>query len=81
MGTAQLRLAAVAAVMRGAGLNAGGDDAVSEDELECLAAVLIARKLVRGYLSHKPLVLVLAKENPFPRIAGMPGNWWEASCR
>ncbi len=83
-GKSQLRLSHIATLMRNLSLNASGDDAISEDELECLVAVLIARKLVRGYLSHSPLILVLARENAFPRLSSgvagsVPIRWWERS--
>lgn len=43
---------------------------LDEEELECILAVLIHRRFVKGYISHKPLVLVCAKERekafPFP---------------
>ena len=39
------------------------------DEVECLAANLIFRKYVRGYLSHKSKVMVVAKADPFPPLA------------
>ena len=38
------------------------------DEVECLAANLIFRKYVRGYLSHKSKVMVVAKAEPFPPL-------------
>lgn len=56
-----------------------GGDAVSRDELECLLAVLIKRNLVKGYINHSPLVLILKKglAAAFPRVAGIP--WWVSS--
>ncbi len=43
---------------------------LDEEDLECILAVLIHRRFVKGYISHKPLVLVCAKERekafPFP---------------
>ena len=39
------------------------------DEVECVAANLIARKYVRGYISHKSKVMVVAKTDPFPSLA------------
>ncbi|PRW20744.1 PCI domain-containing 2 [Chlorella sorokiniana] len=39
------------------------------DEVECVAANLIFRKYVRGYISHKNEVMVVAKADPFPPLA------------
>jgi hypothetical protein len=47
---------------------------IDEDELECLTAVLIHRKLIKGYISHRPLVLVVSKEKPFPRLSEVLGR-------
>lgn len=51
-----------------AGLAASG---VSMDlpEVECVVANLIHGKYVRGYLSHRPPVLVTAKDNAFQALA------------
>ncbi|EFN51772.1 hypothetical protein CHLNCDRAFT_27542, partial [Chlorella variabilis] len=38
------------------------------DEVECVAANLIFRKYIRGYLSHAHKVLVVAKNEPFPPL-------------
>lgn len=38
------------------------------DEIECVAANLIARKYVKGYISHKAKVMVVAKTDPFPPL-------------
>ncbi|KAL4433578.1 hypothetical protein ABPG75_000019 [Micractinium tetrahymenae] len=38
------------------------------DEVECIAANLIFRKYVKGYLSHKAKVMVVAKTDPFPPL-------------
>lgn len=59
-----------------AGLEAAGADGVDLDEVECLLANLIFRKMIRGYLSHKPPVLVLAKQGafkPLPEILAATG--------
>ena len=46
---------------------------LDEEELECILAVLIQKKYIKGYISHRPLFLVCAKERekafpyPWPR--------------
>lgn len=44
---------------------------VEMDEVECIAANLVARKYVRGYISHKAKVMVVAKNEPFPPLASV----------
>jgi len=39
------------------------------DEIECVAANLIAKKYVKGYISHKSKVMVVAKTEPFPPLS------------
>jgi hypothetical protein len=39
---------------------------VDLEEVECIVANLVFRRLIRGYVSHKPPVLVVAKTNAFP---------------
>mmetsp|Transcript_900 Transcript_900/g.2763 ORF Transcript_900/g.2763 Transcript_900/m.2763 type:complete len:404 (-) Transcript_900:251-1462(-) len=41
---------------------------VEADEVECVVANLIARKYVKGYISHKAQVVVLSKVQPFPPL-------------
>lgn len=41
---------------------------VSQHEVECAIANLIFKKYIRGYLSHSPPVLVLAKTGAFPPV-------------
>ena len=65
----QLPLPDMVAAMRGLAEARGGPPAMDEEELECALAVLIHKKLVKGYLSHRPLVLVVSKTSPFPRIS------------
>ena len=38
------------------------------DEVECIAANLIFRKYVKGYISHRNKVMVVAKSEPFPAL-------------
>lgn len=40
---------------------------VSADEVECLLANFIARRWVKGYLSHGNKCVVLSKSDPFPK--------------
>lgn len=71
-----------AAALAGDAYGFTGDESeacLSLDEVECIIATLIARKMVRGYLSHKPPVLVLAKSGafrPLPEVlaATAPGG-------
>lgn len=58
-GSPKLRLPHILAGMHAAGLD------TDADELECLLANLIFRNNIRGYLSHKPAVLVLARDGAF----------------
>eukprot|EP00850_Spirogloea_muscicola_P009164 SM000051S17524 [mRNA] locus=s51:81339:84085:- [translate_table: standard] len=37
------------------------------DEVECIVATLIYKSFMRGYFSHKSKVVVLSKQDPFPR--------------
>ncbi|GAB4813904.1 hypothetical protein N2152v2_000950 [Parachlorella kessleri] len=41
------------------------------DEVECIAANLIYRKYVKGYISHNLKVMVVAKADPFPPLSGV----------
>ena len=49
-------------------LNWCGSD-MDIDEVECVVANLIFRKLIKGYISHKSRVVVLAKNDPFPSLS------------
>ncbi|EFJ28148.1 hypothetical protein SELMODRAFT_91805 [Selaginella moellendorffii] len=40
------------------------------DEVECSMAILIHKALMKGYFSHKSRVVVLSKQDPFPKLAG-----------
>lgn len=53
---------------------------MTDDELECQMAVLVSTRFIRGYISHKPLFLVVANPNrqpdsnrapiqPFPKVS------------
>ena len=45
------------------------DVEIDLDGVECIAANLIYRKLVKGYLSHQHRIAVLSKQDPFPRLS------------
>ncbi|CAI9116522.1 OLC1v1017689C1 [Oldenlandia corymbosa var. corymbosa] len=42
------------------------------DEVECIMYTLISKNLVKGYLAHKSKVVVLSKQDPFPKLKGNP---------
>ncbi|KAK6944834.1 Proteasome component (PCI) domain [Dillenia turbinata] len=44
------------------------------DEVECIMAILIYRNLMKGYFAHKSKVVVLSKQDPFPKLNGKPVN-------
>lgn len=44
---------------------------IDMDEIECIAANLIARKYVKGYISHKLKVMVVHKTQPFPNLSSV----------
>lgn len=44
------------------------------DEVECIMAILIYKNLVKGYFAHKSKVVVLSKQDPFPKLIGKPVN-------
>ncbi|OVA08449.1 Proteasome component (PCI) domain [Macleaya cordata] len=44
------------------------------DEVECIMAILIYKNLVKGYFAHKSKVVVLSKQDPFPKLNGKPVN-------
>ncbi|XVF35010.1 hypothetical protein REPUB_Repub18cG0108100 [Reevesia pubescens] len=44
------------------------------DEVECIMTILIYKNLVKGYFAHKSKVVVLSKQDPFPRLNGKPVN-------
>ncbi|GJP32382.1 hypothetical protein CLOM_g7842 [Closterium sp. NIES-68] len=60
----QVRLEVVVRALAGRGAG------VDMDEMEGLVATLIALGFVKGYLSHKSKVIVLSKQDPFPRLTG-----------
>lgn len=42
------------------------------DEVECIMTILIYKNLVKGYFAHKSKVVVLSKQDPFPKLNGKP---------
>uniref|UniRef100_A0A6N2L0L8 PCI domain-containing protein n=1 Tax=Salix viminalis TaxID=40686 RepID=A0A6N2L0L8_SALVM len=44
------------------------------DEVECIVAILIYKNLVKGYFAHKSKVVVLSKQDPFPKLNSKPVN-------
>ncbi|CDP03170.1 unnamed protein product [Coffea canephora] len=42
------------------------------DEVECIMSILIYKNLVKGYFAHKSKVVVLSKQDPFPKLNGKP---------
>jgi hypothetical protein len=69
-GSVQIRLPHLQIGLRAAGLD------VDADEVECLLANHVFRKMIRGYISHKPPVLVLAKAGafkPLPEVLAATG--------
>ena len=41
-------------------------------QVECIMTILIYKNLVKGYLAHKSKVVVLSKQDPFPKLNGKP---------
>lgn len=41
-------------------------------QVECIMTILIYKNLVKGYLAHKNKVVVLSKQDPFPKLNGKP---------
>lgn len=41
-------------------------------QVECIIAILIYKNLVKGYFAHKSKVVVLSKQDPFPKLNGKP---------
>ena len=53
-----------------AGLLVAGSEDISGEEAECLVANMIYKGFMRGYISHEKQMVVLAKTDPFPSLAG-----------
>lgn len=62
---AQIPLSMFDTALTIAGMNIG------MDEIECIAANLISRKYVKGYISHKLKVMVVHKTQPFPDLGSV----------
>ncbi|EHA8589070.1 putative Enhanced ethylene response protein 5 [Cocos nucifera] len=44
------------------------------NEVGCIMTILIHNNLIKGYYAHKSKVIILSKQNPFPRLNGKPLN-------
>ena len=44
------------------------DTTIDPDEVECIVANLIAKKYMKGYISHQQQKMVLSKKEPFPAL-------------
>lgn len=62
---AQIPLSMFATALKVSGVD------IDMDEIECIAANLISRKYVKGYISHKLKVMVVHKTHPFPDLSGV----------
>lgn len=60
----------------GGGDNEEADYTVDMDEMECVLAALVFKKLVRGYVAHRNAI-VLSTKMAFPPIKSVP-NWWKS---
>lgn len=45
-----------------------GEDDMDIVEAQCIIANLIAKNLIRGYISYQHKKLVVSKQNPFPKL-------------
>lgn len=43
-------------------------------QVECIMSILIYKNLMKGYFAHKSKVVVLSKQDPFPKLNGKPVN-------
>ncbi|CAH2051224.1 unnamed protein product [Thlaspi arvense] len=62
----QLKLEVIAKALRWLGMD------MDLDEVECIMTILIHKNLAKGYLAHKSKVVVLSKQDPFPKLNGKP---------
>nr|XP_010912927.1 enhanced ethylene response protein 5-like [Elaeis guineensis] len=44
------------------------------NEVGCIMTILIHKNLIKGHYAHKSKVVVLSKQDPFPRLDGKPVN-------
>lgn len=68
-GKNQIPLPLLAALLNGPAIGHPASFPVDVDEIECTLANLVHKKLIRGYINHRPPVLVIAKTGAFPRVA------------
>ncbi len=71
--TNKLRFSVLAAALSSPGVGHPSYP-VDVDELECLLATLVHKRLVKGYISHRPPFLVIANEKAFPSITSLAGG-------
>ncbi|KAG7568065.1 hypothetical protein ISN45_Aa04g009020 [Arabidopsis thaliana x Arabidopsis arenosa] len=69
----QLKLEVIAKALRWLEMDMDLDE-VSPTFLhvECIMTILIYKNLVKGYLAHKSKVVVLSKQDHFPKLNGKP---------
>ena len=51
------------------------DDQYDLDEVECILANLIYKKLIKGYISHEHKKVVFSPKDPFPTITNKMNIW------
>ncbi|CAK9278398.1 unnamed protein product [Sphagnum jensenii] len=44
----------------------------TNDQVECIMAILSHRNIIKGYFSHESKVLVLSKQDAFPVLSARP---------
>ncbi len=54
-----------------AALKWSGHEDIDMDETHCIVANLICDGQIRGYISHQHQVVVVAKQNAFPKISSI----------
>jgi COP9 signalosome complex subunit 12 len=55
-----------------AALKVSGIEEVEQEEAECFVANMIYKGFMKGYISHEQQIVVLSKNNAFPRVADRP---------
>ncbi|KAF4532008.1 hypothetical protein B566_EDAN006553 [Ephemera danica] len=66
MQTHQLPISALLTALR-----CGGVTDADEDETQCIVANLISDGRIKGYISHQHQMLVVSKQNAFPKLASV----------
>ena len=49
----------------------GMDIGTDEDEIACLVANLIAKGMIKGYISQEKATIVLSQKDPFPKLSSI----------